>query len=460
MPLVDDSMLDLLENLKFKWFLWNGSNCGDGSEYIPYDKVKVHDIEWKFKLKQNINRNAEGILSKGHKNNEAPKRFDTKQNMNILLQEKIKEKSDIAKRVKDLTSKKKFQPIQLNTPVNPEEVQKQNKPKPQKRSKTSNEFVYCPVCTCTLTVSFKSKKLPTLLTHLTKACAQQYITCQFCKTVVARKNMPAHQKSTCTEIITKWGTWMTDFKKGSELERTHCCEDRVKEKKYKEVIHQNFVLQEQVNGVNKQIKATSEYMQKKKQELIKINAMTKSLSDYIDQNRKNLTDDEYSSDATSSTQPIPKKTKKLVYQEGFAYRKEHSWKVFHHWVLNKGSDQFLTADQTGVVKLWGLDKKVSIATFDVVRMTQTLYPISALAKARDSQNSEKGYVYKLECMTQWQSTNLVFVIGIYTQEDRIVRSIFLAIQQDYAERQKSLNVETLPKFYDVNEFMENEEKNQ
>ena len=491
MPLVDDNMLEMLQKLRFKWFLCKGINCNSAgdSEYIPYEKVRVHDSEWKFKMKQNINKHAENYIPKAQKDIETKKRFNTKQNINVMLQERLKGKTDVAQRVRDLTGRAKRQMLpQNNSDSETEESKTASKSAPKKQIKQPakpksfsetlkwfmwNEDIHVSTSRYKEVMRLSGKEVTPAKNfkmrneivrfHVIQDCSQRYVTCHFCKTVVARKNFQNHIKTNCGEEIVKCGNCQSDFKKDSELFKTHSWDDKVKEKKYKELLQQNFLIQDQVDNVNKQIDITSESTERTSHEILKIRAMIQKINEYMVQNRKTLTDDE--GEDTIDTSASPVKSKKLLYEEGFAYRKENSSKIILHAVCNKGTDQFLTGDQNGIVKLWSLDSKSSIATIDILRMMFTLYPLSSIYKSEKGQAKAQAVdntvTYKLLAMTQWNSSNLCFAVGIYTPHEEVStlsKTAFLWIQPDLKEDGKSLKIESLPQFGDMREFMENENK--
>ena len=108
--------------------------------------------------------------------------------------------------------------------------------------------------------------------------------------------------------------------------------------------------------------------------------MEKALLQYMEYHEKNYSDEEY--DITNNTVKIEKEeSHELVhYEEAFAYKKEHSCKIVSYCVMNKGTYEFMTCDEKGTVKLWGLNSKMSIFTFDLYQMTEFLYHLNKTCK--------------------------------------------------------------------------------
>ena len=67
-------------------------------------------------MKQNITKHPNDGQAKGNPNGEDDKRFDTNQNLSIMLQERLKDKYYVAKKVKDLTVKCKRRIVQPDDP--------------------------------------------------------------------------------------------------------------------------------------------------------------------------------------------------------------------------------------------------------------------------------------------------------------------------------------------------------
>ena len=112
-----------------------------------------------------------------------------------------------------------------------------------------------------------------------------------------------------------------------------------------------------------------------------------------------------------------------------------------------------------------MECKESVATIDLFKMVDLLYPISELAK--DDSNApdvDKGSLeisYRLFGIQQFNSTSLWFGIGRYktvNNQPFQFKTIFCWIQPDYKLKERELSVEKLPKLYDYRIIMENEEK--
>ena len=357
-PLIDELLIKELHRLKFKWFLWiksSSDGANEENEYIPYEKVKVHDIEWNFKHKQNTVFNSDDHSTRPTNDAETKRRFNAQQNLNVRLKERMKDKIDVAQKVKDLYSgaKRKHQPIEQVVLKEPEVIQvpiskPQSVDKPSKQSSkskiaenieiwflwheevliSSKRFREIKWISETEPISAKLNEIKKEIHkyHVIKEWGQRYVAWNYWKTVVARKNLQNHVKTNCTEAIVKWDECLTEFKKDSKLLRTHSCEDKVTEKKYKEILQRILDTQEKKDVITKNINKTKEEIETTRYEVLMWKTMIKKLDDYMEQNKRTLTDDECE-ELTNDTDHSDLAPKKMTYEEGFSYKKEHFAKI-------------------------------------------------------------------------------------------------------------------------------------
>ena len=357
-PLIDSSLLKELYKLKFKWFLCRKNQkegANDDVEYIPYERVKDHDIEWSFKHKQNISTHTDDIQPKVQNEADTKRRFNAQQNLNVRLKERMKDKIDIAQKVKDLYSgtKRKHQqiePVSLiateTPPVPAPKLQVTEKP-PKQSSKSKiienievwflwqeeviinqkrfREIKWIPDSE-PISVKLAEMKREILKSHIIREWCQRYVTCHYCFTVVTRKNLYNHIKTNCTEAIVKWEEWLTEFKKDSRLLKEHSCEDKVTEKKYKEILQLTLDMQEKRDSIAKNITKTSDEVNTCKLKALMYKNMISKINDYMVQNRRTLTDDEWD-ESTNDSEQSANQPKKILYEEGFSYKKEHTGKI-------------------------------------------------------------------------------------------------------------------------------------
>ena len=121
----------------------------------------------------------------------------------------------------------------------------------------------------------------------------------------------------------------------------------------------------------------------------------------------------------------------------------------------------MTCDEKGTVKLWGLNSKMSIFTFDLYQMAEFLYHLnkfdnSRIDKANDNTLADGEVNYDIFCMEQLKSSSLCFVLGRYasTGNNESHQTILLTIRNDSKSKPLDQCLKNLSKFSYIDKSLE------
>ncbi|CAI2387680.1 unnamed protein product [Moneuplotes crassus] len=457
LPLMDFEKLESLSQLKFKCFV---CHCHDGKipTYIPYDSVRVHDMQCKFKSAQKGPNFPKGNLkfeAEGQSSNE-----DLTKNNSHLEEIKPLDRIDFK--------------IRRDPTYRLEKLKKREEKEEKFRAETTPEInekniieeIECFLCKEKIGISIykfnraqeqleplKGKIKPHMVRseifklHSMIECPEIYTTCHFCKLKSRRKHIEEHFQTTCAEKIVKCHNCGADFKEKSNLFKNHNCDDKSKELEFKSLIQKTLALKVQVDEISAEIKKIRTDKKKTKLSLQQKKEQIAILEKYMIDNKKALTDDE--GDESS-----------MEYREAFIYKKEHFCSITCYCVCAKGTDQFITCDEKCMIKLWNIENKKPCGEIDALKMMSTLYPLY-LPNDSPEEAEEAQHQYKISAIQQCKSTTLCILMTVFrgeNEEDGFIRDIFLCIQPDYGYGETTLNFNRIPLFNDVRDFIQNEDK--